>query len=169
MLILNRFALAVLLLVITVSAAVAQIDRARDAPFADFTKYYNATIKYAEKGDRDSALESSVDMAKALNAMFDFSKDIPSKLNDAKLGKLASQTQSFLRAINDFRDKGSRLQDKLKSVGSDYKSEVSALKSEYGKLKDKFNELWRNFQATGEQVSRMYKAIQATCMRGCLR
>jgi len=169
MLTLTKFVPTVFLLVTIGHPAFAQIDRARDAPFADFTRNYGETIKYAEKGDRDSALEASNDMAKALNAIFDFSKNIPSKLNDAKLSKLASKAQDFLRTIKDFRDKGSRLQDKLKSVGSDYKSEVSALKSEYRDLKDDFNDLWRSFQVTGKQVNRMYEAIKTTCMRGCLR
>lgn len=155
-------ALQLLLLVaITAITASAQIDRARADPYADFTRYFNDTVRYAESKDRDSALNASNDMAKALNAMFDFSKDAPGQLNDGGLRELGSQAQSFLDAIQDFRNRGSSLQDKLKRTGEDYSSEVSNLKSSYDTLKDKFNVIWGNLQLAG-------RALKAACMQGCI-
>lgn len=150
-----------LLVVISATAVSAQIDRARADPYADFTRYFNDTVKYAEQQNRDGALQSSDEMAKALNAMFDFSKDVPGRLNDGNLRELGSQAQEFLDAIQNFRNKGSNLQDKLKKTGESYSSEVSDLKSSYETLKDKFNVIWGNLQLAG-------KALKAARMQGCI-
>jgi len=159
-----------LLLVVGVAtSASAQIDRARDAPFGDFTSYFNTTVKYAEEKNRDAALNASNDMAKALNAIFDFSKDAPGRLNDGNLRELGSQAQAFLDAISDFRNRGSYLQDKLKRTGEDYSSELSYLKSSYNALKEKFNVLWGNLQTKGLELSKQYAALKAACMVGCIQ
>ena len=150
-----------MLVAVTATAASAQIDRARADPYSDFTRYFNDTVKYAEQKDRDGALQASDDMAKALNAMFDFSKDAPGNLKDGNLRELGDQAQAFLDAIQDFRNDGSRLQDKLKRTQEDYSSELSSLKSSYDKLKDKFNIIWGNLQLAG-------KALKAACMQGCI-
>lgn len=150
-----------MLVVSTATVGSAQIDRARDAPYADFTRYFNDTIKYAEQQNRDGALQSSNEMAKALNVMFDFSKDAPGRLNDGSLRELGSQAQEFLDAIQNFRNKGSNLQDKLKRTGESYSSEVSDLKSSYETLKEKFNVIWGNLQLAG-------RALKSVCMQGCI-
>lgn len=150
-----------LLVALTATAASAQIDRARADPYADFTRYFNDMVKYAEQKDRDAALRSSDDMARALNAMFDFSKDAPGRLNDGNLRDLGSQAQAFLDSISDFRNRGSYLQDKLKRTGEDYSSELSNIKSSYENLKEKFNVIWGNLQLAG-------RALKAACMQGCI-
>jgi len=147
-----------LILAVHASVAAAQIDRARAEPYADFFRYYSETVKFAEQKDRDAALRSSDDMAKALNAMFDFSKDAPGKLNDANLRDLGSQAQAFLDAIQDFRNRGSSLQDKLKRTGEDYSSELGNLKSAYDTLKDRFNSIY-------EALVRAGPGLKAACMK----
>jgi len=150
-----------LLVALAATAATAQIDRARADPYADFTRYFNDTVKYAEQKDRDNALKASDDMARALNAMFDFSKDAPSNLKDGNLRDLGDQAQAFLDAIQAFRNDGSRLQDKLKRTQEDFSSELSSLKGSYDKVKEKFNTIWGNLQLAG-------KALKAACMQGCI-
>jgi len=136
--------------------ASAQIDRARAEPYSDLVKYYNDTIKYAESKDRDNALKSCDDMRKALGAVFGFSQDAPSRLNDGNLRDLGSQAQAFVDATKDLSGRLQNLQDKLKRTGEDYSSELSSLKSSYDTFKDKFNVIWENLQRAG-------KALKVAC------
>ncbi|HEX8843306.1 MAG TPA: hypothetical protein VF791_01490 [Pyrinomonadaceae bacterium] len=151
-----------LLVAITATVASAQIDRARDAPFADLIRYFNDTVKYAEQKDRDSALQASNDMRKALGAIFAFSQDAPGRLNDGNLRDLGSQAQAFVDATKDLSGRLESLQDKLKRTGEDYSSELSNLKSSYETFKDKFNVIWGNLQLAG-------RALKAACMSGCFQ
>jgi deoxyribodipyrimidine photolyase len=156
----SRHAMLLLALTSIPLSVSAQIDRARGEVYADFTRYYNEMVKYAEDEKRDEALKSSDDMAKALQGMFDVSKDAPSRLNDAGLRDLGSQAQAFLDAIQSFRNRGSNFQDKLKRVGESYSSELSDLKSAFDKLRETFNVLWGNLQRAGQ-------GVKAVCERGC--
>ena len=161
-------AFAFLLAMASATKVFAQVDRARGEPFADFTKYYNQVVSSAEQNQRDKALEAMTDMGKALNAIFDFSKDAPGKLKEGNLPELGSKAEEFLRSINDFRDKGSSLLNKVRAVGESYSSELSAFKSANETLRSKFNSLWEGLQTSGKDVSAKYEAIKATCMVGCL-
>jgi cell shape-determining protein MreC len=93
---------------------------------------------------------------------------IPRKLHDQNLRALGDETEDFLNDLGEFRNKGSRLQEKLKKVGEDYRSELSALKSEYSKVKKLFDDLWVSFRKTGKDIGGKYKALKETCTRGCL-
>ncbi|MEW6128781.1 MAG: hypothetical protein AB1757_17220 [Acidobacteriota bacterium] len=153
-----------LLLLFMVSAITvsAQLDRARADPYADFKRYYDDTVKYAEQKDRDSALKASNDLReRALAAISGLSQDAPSRLNDGNLRDLANQAQAFIEAIRDFSGRLQNLQDKLKRTGEDYSSEVSSLKSSYDNFNEKFNIIWTNLQLAG-------RALKAACMQGCI-
>jgi hypothetical protein len=139
----------------------AQIDRARADPYADFTRYYNDTVKYAEQKDRDAALRAADDLRKALGAINGFSADVAGNLNNGNLRELAGQASSFTDAIKDFSSRLESLQDKLKRTGEDYSSEISNLKSSNENFKDKFNIIWGNLQAAG-------RALKLACMQGCI-
>lgn len=149
-----------LLVVIGVTAVPAQIDRARDAPYSDLNRYFDETVKAAEQKDRDGALRASSDMRKALGAIFGFSQDAPSRLNDGNLRELASQAQAFVEVTKDLSGKLQNLEDKLKRTGEDYSSELSSLKSSHSAFKESFNVIWGNLQLAG-------KALKAACMQGC--
>jgi hypothetical protein len=139
----------------------AQIDRARADPYSDFIRYFNETGKYADARDRDNALKASDDLRKALGAMFGFSQDAPSRLNEGNLRDLGSQAQAFVDAMKDFSGRLQNLQDKLKRITEDYSSELSSLRSSFDNLKEKFNLIWGNLQLAG-------KALKAACMQGCI-
>jgi len=160
----------------TAPALAAQIDRARGgnsepadgSPWGQFYKYYRETVTYADQNNRDAALQSSNEMAKALNAVFDFTKDIPSRLNANNLRDLGSRSEEFLAAIRQFRDSESSLQDKLKRGGESYSSELSSFRNAFATLNAKFIGLWGGFQDAGKDIGGKYEAIKATCMVGCL-
>lgn len=150
-----------LLMAISATPVSAQIDRARAEPYADYSRYFSETVKYAEQKDRDGALQASDNLRKAFGAMFGFSQDVPSNLNAGNLRELGSQAQAFVDAMKDFSGKLQNLQDKLKKTGEDYSSELSSLKSSNDALKEKFNVIWGNLQLAG-------KALKAACMQGCI-
>src|SRR5262245_25647018 len=122
---LSTFIQVVLAITVLATTVFAQIDRARDAPYADFIRYHNDVVKYAEQKDRDGALKASADLRKGLGAMFGFSQDVPKYLNDGNLRELASQAQSFLDTMKDYSGKLNSLEEKLKRTGEDYSSELS--------------------------------------------
>jgi hypothetical protein len=158
---LTKFFGVLLLLAVTALTASAQLDQARGGPYGDFTSKFNDMVRYAEQKDRDAALSASDEMARALNSMFDYSKDVPGRLNDGGLRELASQAQAFMDSIQEFRNRGSALQDKLKRTGEDYSSELSNIKSAMDSLKEKFNTIWGNLQLAG-------RALKAACSSGCI-
>lgn len=163
-----RLTLIFLILVKLISPAIAQIDKARDKFFGDFTSYYKKMVSFAEKKQRDLAHKASEDMLDAFTSMYNLSSDTPKKLNDNKLRGLGSKAQEFVGAMSNFKKKAGTLQDKLSKVGGDYGSELSDVIKEYENMKNKINGLWLNFQETGKEVGNKYKAIKETCTSGCL-
>jgi hypothetical protein len=157
-----RKSFQVLLLVAASAVTVsAQIDQARGTPHEDFIRYFNETVKYAEQKDRDSALQASDELRKALGKINGYSVDVPGRLNDGNLRDLGSQAQEFLEAIKNFRERLQSLQDKLKRTGEDYSSELSNLKSSNDTFKEKFNKIWGGLLDAG-------KALKAACGSGCI-
>ena len=165
---LARLTLTFLLFVMAVSPAIAQIDKARDQFLGDFKSYYDKMVSFAEREQRDSAYKASEDMEDAFDAMYNFSLDIPQKLNDNNLRELGSEAQEFIDAMNSFKEKAGTLRGKLLKVGEDYGAELSDVKREYANVQGKFNLLWLNFQKTGKDIGNKHKAIKQTCTSGCL-
>lgn len=163
-----RLTLTLFLFVTAVSPAIAQIDKARDQFLGDFKSYYDKMVSFAEREQRDSAYKASEDMEKAFDAMYNFSLNIPQKLNNNNLRELGSEAQGFIDAMNSFKEKAAILRVKLLKVGEDYGAELSDVKREYANVQNKFNGLWLNFQKTGKDVGNKYEAIKQTCTSGCL-
>jgi hypothetical protein len=150
-----------LLITVPASAAFAQIDRARDAPYADFIRYHNDVVKYAEGKDRTSAVTAIADLRRAFGAVFGFSQDVPRHLSDGNLRDLSSQAQAFVDALKDYSGKLQSLEDRLKRIDESYSSELSSLNSSRDNVREKFNVIWESLQRAG-------KAVKASCMSGCV-
>ena len=149
------FTLLILLAVTTLTAS-AQIDKARATSQNDFKTKFDEMVRYAEQKDRDAALRSSDEMARLLQTMFDYAKDVPGRLNDGGLRDLGSQAQAFVDSILEFRNRASALQDKLKRTGEDYSSELSNIKSALDNMRDKVNTIWLNLNLAG-------RGLKAAC------
>jgi hypothetical protein len=156
------------LMVTSASTLFAQIDRARDGPWPDAAKYYSETASAADQNQREAAGKSMQDMLKALDAVEEFTKDIPSLLSTSNLRELGGEAQEFLNAIKDFRGKASSLQQKLGTPDESLSSDLSAFRSGWDVVNAKYTVLWVDFQNTGKDIGGKYAALKATCTRGCL-
>ena len=156
------------LMAMSATTLFAQIDRARDGPWPDFAKYYSEAATYGDQNQRDAAVKSMQDMSKALDAVEEFTDDIPSRLNASNLRDLAAEAQEFLNAIKDFRGKASSLQQKLGTADESLSSDLSAFRSAWDVVNAKYTALWVSFQNTGKDIGGKYEALKATCTGGCL-
>lgn len=146
----------------------AQVDRARDQPHSDFISHYNAMVRHAEQKDRVEAIKSAENMARAMNAIYEFVYRAKDSLKKGKLDDLEDDAEELIRAINDFRNAATYLVRNLKDGTKSYSSELSAVKSAKSKFDAEFTELWRNLQTEGKRISAEYAAMKEACSRGCL-
>ena len=150
---------ALLLVAACAAPASAQFDRAKDS-LRDVKSNYEQAVRSAESNDRDGATRSLAEVTKALGAMIDASRDVPSQLNDGELSALGTKAKYFLEAAILFRNVTATLSEKVGRVGESYSSELSTFKDKYGE----FDRTYNDFNGS---ILRAAGALRRACP-GCL-
>ena len=140
-----------------------QIDRAHGDIYNNFKGKFATAFKYAEDGEQKKAIGMFLEMAKDMDELLGYCRDVPDKLNDGNMRDLAAKTKLFRDELDKkFRELLKKLVEKLNYTTADYRSELSDLRSQYSVVNADFQEVWSDFLRLG-------RVLKTTCPNDCFR
>lgn len=129
--------------------AVGQLDRARDAPYSDWKRSYEETLRYAGDNNRDKAFEWASNHQEHSKALLTFSADAREQVGNGNLRDLQSRAQAFVSALGSHRERTAQLGDRVKRVSDSFSSELSSFRGSWDEANRRFNDAWTDFQRSG--------------------